>query len=171
MFLSSKTLLAKKGPLEGFVEQYFFDTNKLKTASIVSYGLKPLVKTSGTDSIFAIWFHTGKDDVGLGKNSEALDAYISFCASTINRVLGAIRQNLSKGRWTTDSKVEKRVLSTTYVNSFLILARLLIEKNKSLTEADLKKGLSGIDNFDFSLYSSSQYKRMAEKIAETHFGN
>ena len=46
--------LAKTGPLSGQIQQYFFDNNKLKTASIVSYGLKPLVKTGGTDSLFEI---------------------------------------------------------------------------------------------------------------------
>lgn len=161
--------LAKTGPLAGFIEQYFFDTNKLKTASIVSFGLKPLVKTSGTDSIFSIWTDPNKADVATGTNGIALDSYISFCTATINRLLVAIRQNLSSGRWTTDSKSKKRVLATTYVNSFLITLRLLIERGKSLADSELKQGFAGIDDFDFSLYHSSQYGRMAEKIVDTHF--
>jgi DGQHR domain-containing protein len=161
--------LAKTGPLAGVIEQYFYDTNKLKTSSIVSYGLRPLVKTSGSDSLFSIWSHPAKEDVAKGQNDNALADYVVFCATTINKVLVAIRKNLSKGRWTTDSKIEGRVLATTYVNSFLITIRLLIEKRKSLSEKNLEKSFDGIDNFKFGEYHSSQYKRMAEKIVEVHF--
>jgi DGQHR domain-containing protein len=162
--------LAKSGPLQGVVEQYFFDTDKLKTSSIVSYGLKPLVKTSGTDSIFSIWSHAAREDVAEGRNDEALAEYVSFCVAMINRVLAAIRKNLSSGRWTTNPKAERRVLATTYVNSFLIILRLLIEADKSLADADLQNAFAGIDGFDFGKYHSSQYKRMAEEIVAIHFG-
>lgn len=43
--------LAKSGPLQGHVEAYFFDKGKLKTTSIVSYGLGPLIKLGGDDSL------------------------------------------------------------------------------------------------------------------------
>ena len=67
-------------------------------------------------------------------------------------------------------KQAKRVLATTYVNSFLITLRLLIKEGKSLTAVDLDKAFEGIDAFDFSKYHSSQYKRMAEQIVHIHFG-
>lgn len=161
--------LAKTGPLAGTIEQYFFDTNKLKTSSIVSYGLRPLVKTSGSDSLFSIWSHSAKEEVANSKNDQALADYVAFCVTTINKVLGAIRKNLAKDRWTTDRKVDKHVLATTYVNSFLIVIRLLIEKKVALEFEGLAKAFNGIDGFDFGLYHSSQYKRMAEKIVESYF--
>lgn len=161
--------LARSGPLQGVVEQHFFDTKKLKTSSIVSFGLKPLVKTSGTDSLFSVWKHEHRDEVAQGHNDAALADYVSFCVETINRVLIAIRKNLKSERWTTDAKVEGRVLATTYVNSFLITMRLLIEKQHSLEEADLEAGFAGIDEFNFAAYHSSQYNRMAERIVEAHF--
>jgi DGQHR domain-containing protein len=161
--------LAKTGPLAGQIQQYFFDTNKLKTASIVSYGLKPLVKTGGTDSLFAIWPDQNKTAVADGSDSTALEAYIAFCVKTINLLLSTIRRNLPSERWTTDVKVAGRVLSTVYVNSFLITLRLLIDKKVSLTEDELTLAFKGIQDFNFSEYHSSQYARMAEKIVETHF--
>jgi len=164
------SLLARSGPLQGVVEQYFFDTDKLKTSSIVSYGLKPLVKTGGVDSLFSIWEHTARDEVAQGKNDEALAEYIAFCAATINKLLVSVRKNLTSGRWTTDRNNERRVLTTTYVNSFLITLRLLIKAGESLADVELDKSFSGIDDFDFKKYHSSQYKRMAEEIVETYFG-
>lgn len=161
--------LAKTGPLSGQIQQYFFDTNKLKTSSIVSYGLKPLVKTSGTDSLYSIWTNSNKEAVSEGTDATLLDEYVSFCVQSINLVLSTIRRNLPKERWTTDPKVVGRVLSTTYVNSFLITIRLLIEKNTALAENSLARAFKGIDNFKFTDYHSSQYARMAEKIVEKHF--
>jgi DGQHR domain-containing protein len=161
--------LAKTGPLSGQIQQYFFDTNKLKTASIVSYGLKPLVKTGGTDSLFAIWPDANKAAVANGTDSSALETYIGFCVRTINLVLSAIRRNLPKERWTTDPKIVGRVLSTVYVNSFLITTRLLIDKKTPLTEDALVAAFKGIAGFNFAEYHSSQYARMAEKIVEKHF--
>lgn len=163
--------LANTGPLAGFIEQYFFDTNKLKTSSIISFGLKPLVKASGNDSLFSIWTADGKQGVAEGTSDAALDAYVEFCTATINRLLVAIRQNLPPERWTTSRKVNKRVLATTYVNSFLITLRILIARGASLSDENLKSRFSGIEKFDFSAYHSSQYARMAEKIVDTYFGD
>ena len=164
------TQLSRSGPLEGWIEQYFFDSNKLKTSSIVDFGLKPLVKTNGIDSIFTIWMHQNRDDVAKGVNDEALTDYISFCVDTINRILIAVKKNLSSGRWTTDVKIKNRVLTTTYVNSFLITLRFLIANKRSLKQIDLENAFKDIDNFAFGAYHSSQYNRMAAKIVETHFG-
>jgi hypothetical protein len=43
------------GPLSGFIERYWFDEHKLKTTSIVSFALKPLVKLNGNDTLFRRW--------------------------------------------------------------------------------------------------------------------
>jgi hypothetical protein len=163
------TKIARKGPLTGHIEQYFYEKDKLKTSSIVSYGMKPLVKTSGSDSLFAIWQSTVKKFVEDKSDQDALNEYTDFCMETINRLLIAIRKNISSGRWTTDPKMKGRVLSTTYFNSFLIVLRLLIQNGISLAQTSLDKKLEGFDDFKFDTFHSSQYKRMAEKIVEKHF--
>ncbi|TCM12135.1 DGQHR domain-containing protein [Novosphingobium sp. PhB165] len=166
--IAARTLsgLAKSGPLSGFIQQYFYETEKLKTASIVSYGLKPLVKTSGTDSIFSIWQHPDKEKVSSQSDLTALEDYVKFCVRTINIFLVSVKKNLDKERWTTDKKTPKRVLATTYINSFLITLRLLIDDSNDLTESIVTENLKGLNDFDFSIYHSSQYARMAEKIIE-----
>jgi len=67
------------------------------------------------------------------------------------------------------SKTPKRVLATTYINSFLITMRILIERGEDLSEDRIRSRLAGLNDFDFSAYHSSQYARMAEKIVETIF--
>lgn len=161
--------LATKGPLAGYVQQYFYDTEKLKTASIVSFGLKPLVKTMGYDSLFAIWPEQKKQSVADQTDLDLLNDYVEFCVSKINRFLASIRRNLASARWATSNKVEGRVLATTYVNSFLIAMRLLIARSHSLDPDDVDKSFDGLDGFNFSVYHSSQYARMADKMIDLFF--
>ena len=167
--IAARVLSGKTGALSGFIELYFFDSDKLKTASIVSYGLKPLVKPGGDDSLFSIWTNPRKSDMAKEEDSALLGEYVSFCVTVINRVLGSIRKNIFKERWTTEKRVQNRVLSTTYVNSFFIVMRILIEKKKSLEFSYLNASFSNINTFEFSSYRSSQYKRMAEEIVDRYF--
>ena len=161
--------LAATGPLSGYVEEYFFDKGKLKTSSIVSYGLGPLLKLSGNDSLFAVFSHTEKSLIEKGGSEDALMAYVQFATTSINTFLGAAKSNLDKERWTTDAAVKNRLLAVTYVNSFLITMRHLIEHGHSLDFEYLKTSLSGINTFNFKAYHSSQYARMAEKIYQQYF--
>ncbi len=163
--------LARTGPLAGRIQQYFYDTDKLKTTSIVSYGLRPLVKTRGSDSIFAIWPHPEKQKVADQSDENLLTEYIEYCVKSINVMLSAIRANIPSARWETDPKVEGRVLATTYINSFLITMRLLIEKGVEIEIGHLKDALVGIGDFKYSAYHSSQYGKMAEEIVKVHFPN
>lgn len=156
--------LARKGALAGHIEQFFFDKGKLKTSSIVSYALRPLVKISGNDSLYFLWSNSRKDELLQKADVDLLREYIDFCISMINVLLGSIRENLDDYRWTTNVKVDKCVLTTTYVNAFLILLRILIENNVLIDFKHLSKKFVGINDFDFSAYRSSQYSRMADEI-------
>jgi DGQHR domain-containing protein len=162
--------LARHGPLAGHVENYFFDKGKLKTSSIVSYGLGPLIKLGGEDSLFKLFSHPDKDKIATGHSSAGLDAYLQFAVSTINLFLNAVRANVDAARWTPDTSIKNRLLSVTYVNSFLITLRLLIQNGHTIKFDPLKAALKGIDSFNFKSYHSSQYARMAEKIYAKHFG-
>jgi hypothetical protein len=131
--------------------------------------LKPLVKLSGNDSLFSIWKHPNKSAVASQKDSQALLDYTKYSVSIVNSVLGAIRKNVEQSRWTVDRKVPNRVISTTYINSFLIVIRMLIEKGVEIEYEALAKKFSKIGEFDFQSYRSSQYNRMAEKIISMYF--
>ena len=152
------------GPLDGQVERYWFDKNKLKTTSIVSYALKPLVKTSGTDSLYALWKKAEKEKMVENENNSLLDEYVKFCVSEINKILSAAKKNLPGEIWTTDKAISGRMLTTTNINALLICLRLLIENGKTGDFELYEKKLKDFDKFSFKNYHSSQYKRMAEAI-------
>ncbi|MXN63319.1 DGQHR domain-containing protein [Stappia sp. GBMRC 2046] len=164
--------LAKNGPLTGYVEKYFFDKGKLKTSSIVSYALGPLLKLSGTDSLFYIFDHENKEKINTESGQKVLNEYINFSVSKINMFLNAVKNNVEAKRWTTDPKQKDRLVTVTYINSFLITMRYLIESGNKIDEfSSLKAALSDIDSFNFRAYHSSQYARMAENLFQTYFAS
>ncbi len=161
--------LSASGPLFGQVERYFYDKGKLKTSSIVNYGLAPLLKLNGDDTIFKRFSHPHKGEL-MSQSREVLEDYIQFSVSSINQFLSAVKSNVPKERWTTDAKVPDRLLSVTFINGFLITMRKLIENGKSLEFDDLHVALADFGSFNTKPFSSSQYNRMAESIAKKYFG-
>jgi DGQHR domain-containing protein len=55
--------LAAKGALANMLELHFFETGKIKTSSIVSYGLKYIVRLNSNDSLYKHWKRAGKLDL------------------------------------------------------------------------------------------------------------
>jgi DGQHR domain-containing protein len=87
-------ILAAKGPYKDLFHTSYFDPSyKIKTSSIVSYGLRPLVKFDGDDSLF-IHFQASKKQIladVAAKTQEAdaaalslLSEYVEFCAAFLN---------------------------------------------------------------------------------------
>ena len=87
----------------------------------MSYGLKPLVKFGGTDSLFALWTKSNKDDL-KAKNDEALLAeYIKFGIEEIRNLLRGVKANASRlsGSLTRRSKIVFFLLQRLMVLSFV----------------------------------------------------
>ncbi len=163
--------MANTGPLNGEIQRYFYDKNKLKTSSIVSYGLGPLIKLSGEDSLFSVFSHPEKEVLLKGESDRVLETYLQFCLRAINQFLSAVKTNVSEDRWTTSKLPINRLLTVTYINAFLITLRILISNGKPMTFEFFSQRLKGIDEFDFKAYHSSQYRRMAEEIYRIHFSD
>lgn len=167
--------LNKSGPLGNTVEQYWYEKGKLKTASIVSYGLKPLVKIEdikSKDSLYAIWNHSEKQKLKLKDISDIdlLNDYIIFSVEKIRDLLIAFKSNLNAEQWQTYSPgTSKGLLTVTFINGFLNVLRLLIENNKVSTTEDYRIRLSNIKEFDFKKYKSSQYRKMGQEIYRQYF--
>lgn len=157
------------GPLEDMFERHFYDKEKIKTTSIVSYGLKPLVKLSGTDSFYSMWNNPNKTDLLNADNVSLLNDYIEYCTHKINDFLIAVRIKLSKSKWTTSKDEKNKVLSTTALNGFIICLRKLIEEGKMGDQQFYEGKLKNIDSFDFSIYKSSQYGQMSRDLYDEFF--
>ena len=175
--ISKKILhgLNKSGPLVNLIEQYWYEKEKIKTSSIVSFGLKPLIKIEdikSKDSIYSIWKNPDKHKLKAKDNKEfyLLNEYINFTIEKIRDIFIALKANMHQSQWETYStKNPQGVLTVTFINGILNVLRLLIENNKVLTIEDYKEKLKGIDKFDFKNFKSSQYRKMGEEIFNKYF--
>lgn len=161
--------LNSQGPLGDLFELRFYESDKIKTTSIVSYALKPLVKLSGTDSLFALWTNSRKSELPDEKNNELLEEYIGFCSSALNVFLGAVKATTSDSQWTTERSVKNKVLSTTAINGLIICFRQLIDAGKTGDFNSYKKRLTGLSSFNFGKFKSSQYGAMSREVYSRYF--
>jgi len=155
---------AGSGPLAGQIERYWFDENKLKTTSVVRFALKPLVKTSGDDSLFSKWPNSAKQDMIKNKNYALLSDYVKFCVSEIDPFLIAIKKQLPFNLWTPDKKVPGRLITTTVINSLFICLRFLIRDGIQMNQSFYETQLKNLTPDDFKGFHSSQYSRLAGRL-------
>lgn len=161
-------MLNDDGPLETYLEEYFYEKGKIKTTSIVSYGLKPIVKLSGDDSLFKLWSNPHKKELIKGKDYTLLDTYRKFCTKEINKILAAYRKNVPPKFWTTNQKISK-FLTPTSINGLISCLRLLIENNKTGDIDYYQEKLKEVSKFNFDIYKSSQWNSLGIKLYETYF--
>lgn len=173
----AKKVLAKlndSGPLSNLLEEYWYEKGKIKTSSIVSYGLKPLLKLDDEkfmDSMYVIWECKNKDKL---KNKESdefemLSEYVSFSAGKIRDLFIAFKSQLGAERWVVDRADPNAMLTVTSINGILNALRFIIENNCVGSVSSYSKKLEKINDFDFKKYKSSQYRKMGEDIYQQYF--
>ena len=168
-------ILNEHGPIANLIEAYSYEKGKIKTASIVSFGLKPLIKIdeSKTDTFYRIWDNENKEKLleSECQDYSLLDEYKKFCAFKISEVLSAFKASLDSSMWQPyNAKTSSGVLTVTFINGVLNLIRLLIENNKLGNIDTYRKQLTEINNFDIKKYKSSQYRRMGMDLYTKFFG-
>jgi DGQHR domain-containing protein len=169
--------LAHSGPLKELLQVSVFDEGqKIKTTSIVSYGLRPLVKFEGPDSLFGHWPETNRALLkGAAESAEArqlLEAYVLFCAEKINDLfLGAKLAQIDDGvdTWKLIPNAKTQFLTPTVINGFLVCLRLLAENNLLQSSSAYRSRLAGLSSFPFKSYKSSQWRKMGERLFEKYF--
>lgn len=167
-------ILNEHGSLVNLIEMYTYEKGKIKTASIVSFGLKPLIKVDKqkTDTFFRIWENEKKDDLTQKdcQDYALLSDYQRFCATKINEMLSAFKASLDSTMWQTYyAKTSTGILTVTFINGVLNLIRLLIENNKLASFESYRSRLNSIKEFEFKKYKSSQYRRMGEDLYSKYF--
>ena len=163
--------LNDSGPLENMFEQHFYEKGKLKTASIISYGLKPLVKFDGNDSLFKMWSEPNKDILKKRDDFELLNNFKIFCINEIRKIFIGFNANVDRNSWSPDRSNPNSILSVTVINGIINCFRLLIENNLTGNIKFYTEQLKTIESFPFSEYKSSQYRKMGEAIYLEHFSN
>ena len=157
--------LAKSGALAGLLQEGLYDPpEKIRTSSLVRYVLPSLIKIDGTGSLYQ-HFSDGTADL----NDEAVrEKYVEFCYRHINTVLLAARTHLSSA-WKPRQTGESGVLSPTSIGGLLLLLRDLIENYVNPLSFDFEAELEGIENFDFSSYTSSRWSQLGAKLLADFF--
>lgn len=156
--------LSYYGNLKGHIERKGFEGYGIKTASIVSYGLIPLINVrSNRIGLYRKFLSQKEKDQNTPIEEIDIDEYVQFCVSTIGIIFSKIK-NAIGSKWKPSSKGEEGILNVTTINSFLILTRLLIERDNLENFKDLKIQDNKILKINFEDYRSSQYSRLAEEI-------
>ena len=156
--------LNDKGALEDVFQRSEFETKLLKTTTVVSYGIKPLVRVDGR--LFDLWDDPDKGVMVAERDHDALVRYISFCSSTIRQFLAAARHQFPDDLWEVKSRQGPGLLSTTLINGLLGALRQDLETNIDISFEHYDKRLKGLQKFDFGQYKSSQYTVMSTELAE-----
>lgn len=170
--------LSESGPLSGFLEKFWYEKGKIRTSTIVSYGLKPLVKLDGNDSLYNVWDNKEKESLrqlvrtrkstdNTNEDYKLLGDYIDFCVNEIRKIFIVFKNDL-KQKWNISKKENNAILNVTFINGVINTLRKMIENSKKL---EYKDGLKNIDSFDFRSYKTSRYRQMGEDIYNKFFKN
>lgn len=168
--------LSRRGPLKDLLQSNHFDpADRVKTSSIVSFGMAPLVKTSGGDSLFFAWNGRNKQELLNNDKAseltrrEALDSYLEFCVESINAMLIEIKIAVGSDAWTVGSRQGGGILTTTVINGFLVCMRRLAAKGRLPDKAAYKKHLASVSEFDFRDFKSSQWRELGDVLFSRYF--
>lgn len=163
--------LGATGPLVGILGLHFFDTGKLKTTSIVSYGLRHIVGLREPVSFFNRWTRPDKGKLLNVCDRDVLDLYVQYCGTELNKLIGAFKASRPQELWTTDRR-ESRMLTTTTINGLIFCMRLLLG-NQRLGSFD--SYLDGFRRLDVDFrpgkfpYKSSHWRKLGEHIYDQCF--
>lgn len=147
------------------LETHFFDVGRIKTASIVSYGLRHIVRLDGPHSMFSIWKTPHKKAI-LDGDKEMLRKYIEFSATQLSMFFSGFKSALPSHLWTLDKNVS-RALNTTTVNGLIYCFRRLIEEKKTGDFDYYRNGFAkmktGFAANQFA-FRSSNWKSLGEQL-------
>jgi len=161
--------LNQSGPLGTLFEEYWYEKAKIKTASVISFGLKPLVKFDGNDTLFKVWSNTSKENLQKKKDYKLLREYKEFCTTEVRNLFIGLKNNIDNKNWKMDRTDPNAILNVTTVNGIINCLRLLIVNDKTGDINHYTEKFKKIKNFQFKNYKSSQYRRMGQEIYDLCF--
>ena len=175
--------LARHGPYQGLFQLAYFDApTKIKTSSIVSYGLRPIVKFDGADSLFFAWSNAEKTKLkarekrttkGAGYEADLvlLNEYIEFCVKNLNDFFLAAKLSYGTNNWDVEDASPSALLRPTSINGLVACLRRIIQNGKPLSLAAHKERLDGLKNFKFDNYTSSSWDALGQTLYDKYYKN
>ena len=162
--------LNESGPLGTLFEEYWYEKSKIKTASIISFGLKPLVKFEETDSLYKIWKNPDKEKLkSKDEDFDLLLEYKEFCVEEIRSIFKGLKRNIDNNNWKVDRTDKEAILNVTTINGIINCLRLLVQNDKTGNDEYYIEKFSKINEFPFKEYKSSQYRKMGQDIYDRYF--
>jgi DGQHR domain-containing protein len=152
------------GALGDMFSQSFLDAGGIRTTSIVSYGLRPLVRPSAPGPLFNRWVDKDKEVFIASEDDAARKRYVDYCANQIGIFFAAAKSQLPSGRWTKSRHVANRLLTPTVVNGLIGAMRQALDGGVEMTFENLHLKFSGLSQFPFERYRSSQYTVMSTDL-------
>lgn len=157
------------GVLSGAFSQNNFSSSGIRTTSVVSYGLKPLIRPSMPGPLFARWEEENKDKFVVSEDDGARKRYVDYCASQIGLFFAAAKSRLPGKRWTTSRVVQDRLLTPTVVNGLIGAMRQALDAGVDINFEELHARFEGLAEFPFEKYRSSQYTVMSRALFVRYF--
>jgi DGQHR domain-containing protein len=163
------TQLAISSPLKGFLQESLYDSaSRIKTSSIVRYGMLPLVAPGGSTSLSKVWPAAGEGQ--KLRSAQDVEQYVKFCASQISRILVGAKLNLDKDQWAIKGRGNsKGVLSPTTIGGFFNCLRELIVDGVDIQNLDYEASFSQLSEFPFQGYTSSAWTRLGKDLRDKYF--
>lgn len=163
--------LSVNAPFVGVLETHAFDVGKLKTTSIVSYGLKYVVDPNRDDSMFARWNSAKKGT--FRKDAGSLDEYVNYCTRVFREYFNAFKSHIGEGMWTMD-RDKSRVLNATSINGLIFAMRKIVARGDPLSFAECERRFKKLTvSFEPSRfkYKSSHWKELGERVFNECFSD
>jgi DGQHR domain-containing protein len=149
---------------------FYEEKTKLKPTTIVTYGLIPLVKLSGKDSLYHLWQETDKEKLQESKDISLLNKYIKFAAGSTNDFFSGFKKAIGTGngmnKW---GKGDNNVLTIRVINGLASCLRLLIEHGKTGDLDYYASCFKGVENFEFNKYGGSNWRKLGQELFKTYF--
>lgn len=166
--------LNNRGPFSDQFATAFSEGPKVKTATVVSYGITPLVRPGAIDALYNVWQSPNKDGLLKGVTDASVDETIvvefaEFCVKEINTFTGAVR-SLVTSRWTADKTIADRMLTTVIVNGLFHCLRRICGSGALMSFDEYRDKLTGIEKLDFTSYGSNRYNQLGQQLALDFFG-
>lgn len=152
--------LNESGALATLFELWWYEKDKIKTTTIITFGLRPIVKLSGDDSFYSLWSNPRKGDLKKGDDYVLLRDYKNFCVTELRILFSALKKNIKSERWAISKRGNDAILNLTFINAAINCLRQLIKHNMTGDFQYYKNKFDGIDSFNFSIYKTTHYNRM-----------